>query len=321
MHIIIYLFLLVLLLILIVLFTAIGLTFKLKVQALEEKKEYGGTFTVKWLLFSHTFLIEQSKAEGTPLEEPGNLKTEHEVVETEDWQEKKGFEQREYKIEDHLEEQSKIEAEKSRLSGEKRPEEKTVIVEGKKRVESKEKIEIKERVEHKEKTNLIDKIRGKTRLKKDKKIEPEKIEPEKGITTREKLYWGLEAFKSLRKPLFRLFSDTLHGIKIKRLESYLTFGLSDPADTGMLCGAIHSIAGLIYSRCKHCSFFINPVFMNPMLDFQGNAEIRVRIYSLIFPVIKFIFNRQTLSFTYSIGKEILQREWKSRRESNPKMEV
>ena len=71
-------------------------------------------------------------------------------------------------------------------------------------IESKEKIEIKERIEDKEKTSLIDKIRGKKRVKKE-----DKVEPEEGMTTREKLHWGLEAFKSLRKPLFRLFSDLL----------------------------------------------------------------------------------------------------------------
>ena len=46
--IIIYLFLLVFLLVLLILFTAIGLTFKLKVLSVEEKKELGGIFTVKW---------------------------------------------------------------------------------------------------------------------------------------------------------------------------------------------------------------------------------------------------------------------------------
>lgn len=125
------------------------------------------------------------------------------------------------------------------------------------------------------------------------------------MTPREMLHWGMEAFKSLRKPLFRLFSDLLNGIKIKRLESDVTFGLSDPADTGMLCGLIHAVAGLAYSRCRHCSFSINPVFMNPMVDFRGSMDIRVRIYSLIFPMLKFMFNRKTLSFTYSIIKEKL----------------
>ena len=157
-----------------------------------------------------------------------------------------------------------------------------------------------------EEERLIDKIGGKKRVKKEYKVEPEK-----GMTTRENLYWGLKAFRSLRKPLFRLFSDLLRGIKIKNLDSRVIFGLSDPADTGILCGFIHSVAGLIYSRCTHCSFLIRPVFMDPMLDFRGNAEIRVKIYSMILPFVKFMFNKKTLSFTYSVIKEILQRKWES----------
>jgi hypothetical protein len=257
MPIIINLFLLVFLLILFILFTSIGLTFKLTVLNLNKRKEFGSTFTVKWLLFSHTFSIEEPKAATIPSKEPDKSKAEKERVETGDRRDKKGVEQRKYETEDLLKEEDKIKAEKR-----KDPEEK-------------------------------------------------RFEPEEGMTTREILSWGLKGFGALRRPLFNLFSDLLHGIKIKRLESCMTFGLSDPADTGMLCGFIHSVSGFLYSRCKYCSFSINPVFMDPILDFQGNAEVRVRIHSLIFPFIKFTFNRKTLSFTYSVVKELLQRKWKS----------
>ena len=109
--------------------------------------------------------------------------------------------------------------------------------------------------EHKRKRGII------ARIRREKEPEEEKA-PQKRMTTREKLHWGFEAYKSLKKPMLRLFSDLLKGIKIKRLDSYMAFGLDDPADTGILCGFIHSIAGLIYSRCRRCSFSINPVFMN-----------------------------------------------------------
>ncbi|WP_269848673.1 DUF2953 domain-containing protein [Methanosarcina horonobensis] len=132
------------------------------------------------------------------------------------------------------------------------------------------------------------------------------METKKGMTTMEKLHWGLEAYKALRKPLFRLISDMLNAIKIKNLKADLTFGLPDPADTGMLCGLIHALLGTVYSRCRSCSFAVCPVFMESLLDFRGNAEIRIKIYSLIFPFIKFIFNGKTLSFTYSIVKEKLR---------------
>jgi hypothetical protein len=272
----VYLLLLIFLLILFLLFTAIGLTFKLQVLSLEEKKELRGLFTVKWLLFSHTFSVEKPWEKESFLEGPEISKNDGIIKEE---QNEIGLE--ETKIQVTTETQSKPEVKEKREIEDKK-------AEGKK-------IEISE---NKEKKSIIARIRGKKKPKTEEA-------PEEGMTTREKLHWGLKAFKSLRKPLIRLFSDLLNGIKIKRLESYMTFGLSDPADTGMLCGCIHAVAGLVYSRCRQCSFSINPVFMNPVLDFQGDMEIRVRMYSLIFPMLKFMFNWKTLSFTYSIIKEKL----------------
>lgn len=320
MLIIIYIFILVFLLILLVLFTAIGFTFKFNVLSLEERKEFGGTFIIKWLLFSHTFSFEEPKAKESLFKEPKKPKPKKEVIiEQGDWRDEKGFEQSEYRGKDLSKKESKISAEKRRKIREKTPEEKVTIAQSEEKTEIKEREEPKERAktekgreikgkdEKKENESPIDKTRGNKGVKKE-----DQVEPETGMNTREKLYWGLKAFRCLRKPALRLFSDILQGIKIKRLDSRIIFGLSDPADTGMLCGLIHTFAGFIYSRCKHCSFSINPVFMmSPMLDFRGDVEIRMKIYSMILPFIKFIFNRNTLSFTHSVVKELFQRKWKS----------
>jgi hypothetical protein len=290
----IYIILLVFLIILFVLLTAIVLTFKLKVLSLKENKELEGTFTVKWLFFSHTFLIGEPGEKKYPLEEPGTgEKGKETIAETEYQQEKAGPEQTESREED-LSSEYKVQAEE-REPQEKISEEKTVIF------EDEERIEIKEKTPVKKKRGIFDRIRRKKRAD-----EEGEVESEKGMTIREKLHWGLEAYKALRKPLFRLFSDMLNAIKIQNLKADLTFGLPDPADTGMLCGFIHSILGVVYSRCHRCSFSVCPVFMESLLDFKGSAEIRVKIYSLIFPFIKFILNGKTLSFTYSIVKEKLR---------------
>ncbi len=285
---VIYFFLLVFLLVLFILFTAIVLTFKLKVLRVEGKKELGGMFTVKWLFFSHTFLIGEPK-------------------------EKKGPEQTESLAEDLLKAEHKMQAEKRREPEEQKPEEKTVIFEGKEKAEIKEKSGPKEKAEIKEKSGPKEKAEIKekrgifARIKRKKRVrKEEESETKEGMTAREKLHWGLEAYKALRKPLFRLFSDMFNAIKIKNLKADLTFGLSDPADTGMLCGVIHSLLGTVYNRCRGCSFSVCPVFMESLLDFRGSAEIRIKIYSLIFPFLKFIFNGKTISFTYSIVKEKLR---------------
>ncbi|MGB9927307.1 MAG: DUF2953 domain-containing protein [Methanosarcina sp.] len=342
-----YLLLLVLLVVLLVLFiliTAIGLTFKLKVLSVKEDNEFGGIFTIKWLLFSHTFLIGETEKQKVCIEKlsrPEEGKTEEKaegrkkgIRNAEDQSFTEEFEQREYTSEDFSKEEGEktkeyLKVEKRESREEKRIiEEKTQIqtieeVKTKDKAENKEKlkiekeiktretIEVKE-VQGKEKRGLLDRIRRKKRPEDKARSEVDgNAEPKPFMTNKEKLHWGIKAFKELRKPLFRLISDVLNGIKIKRLESRVTFGLSDPADTGMLCGSIHAITALIYGRCKHCSFSINPVFMDPMLDLRGKAEIRVRIYSLVFPFLKFISNGKTLSFTYLFLKEIIHRKWKS----------
>ncbi len=250
---IIYPFISVILLVLFILFTAIGLTIKFKIISLKETKELRSIFAVKWLFFSHTFLIEEPLTKNKTFEEPKKSEVEK-VVET---------------LQD-------------------------------------EKIGIKKKTENGVKTRSIDGIRGEEKVKKENVTESKK-----GMTTREMFKWSFEAFSSLRKPLFCLFSDLLNGIKIKSLESCMTFCLPDPSDTGILCGFLHAIAGFVYSRCRHCNFSIKPEFMDPMLNLQGNLEIRIKIHSLILPFIKFIFNWNTLSFTYSVVKDILQRKWKS----------
>ena len=289
----IYLIILVFLLVLFVLLTAIVFTFKLKVLSLEGNNELGGTFTVKWLFFSRTFLIGESEGEKCTPEVPDTEIKENEInLRTEEGQ--PGSPQTDIRGKD-LNAEYPMQAEEARRPEEQRPEEKTLVFEGKERIEVKEKAPVKR------KRGIFDRVRRKKRVS-----EEGEVEAKEGMTTREKLHWGLEAYKALRKPLFRLLSDMLNAIKIKNLKADLTFGLSDPADTGMLCGVIHSLLGMVYSRCRSCSFSVFPVFMESLLDFRGSAEIRVKIYSLIFPVIKFILNWKTLSFTYLIVKEKLR---------------
>ncbi len=300
---VITLLLLIFVFILLLLFTAIGFTFKFNILSLEEKEEFEGKLTVKWLLFSHTFSLEEDENESLfeeseyskeekkikekqseiGLDEPKNIQTS---IETQNKAEEKEPDEEKIEVDEVKAGKIEIDANKGKTEKTEKDREK--------------RIEIKE---NKRKKNIIARIRGKK--------EPEIEEPmEAGMSTREMLHWALEAFKSLRGPLFRLFSDLLNGIKVKRLKSNITFGLSDPADTGMLCGLIHAIAGLTYSRCKNCSFVINPLFTNPIVDIRGDIDVRVRIYSLIFPMIKFICNRKTLSFTYSIIREKLWGKWK-----------
>jgi Protein of unknown function (DUF2953). len=309
---VIALLLLVFLFILFILFTAIGLTFKFNVLSLDEKKELRGILTVKWLLFSRTFSVEEPGEEEILPEEPEISKKNRTIKEE---QSKISLEETE-KVRVTTETKDKAEVRRKVETEEIRPNEQKIEINEDKSKDSevnenrglRKKVnkDTEKRIEvngNREKKGIIARIRRQNKPKIQES-------PEEGMTTKEILNWVLKAFRYLRRPFFRLLSDLLNGIKIKRLESYITFGLSDPADTGILCGFIYAAAGLVYSRCRHCSFSINPVFINPMVDFRGNMEISVRIYSMIFPMLKFMFNRKTLSFTYLIIKEKLWGERK-----------
>ena len=268
------------------------MTINFKITSLKETKELRSIFALKWLFFSHSFLIEKCLTKKKPIGEPKESKAEK-VVKT--WKDETRFEKSENIAEYIPKTECKMQAEKKREFREK-----TVTSEDEK------KIRIKNKTGDGDRTGSIERVRGEDRVKTEYGAEPKKE-----MTTREMFQWSFKAFNSLRKPLFRLFADFLNGIKIKNLESYMTFCLPDPSDTGILCGFLHAIVGFVYSRCRHCNLSIKPEFMDPILDFQGNLEIRIKIHSLILPFIKFIFNWNTVSFTYSIVKDILQRKWKS----------
>ncbi|HII00582.1 TPA: DUF2953 domain-containing protein [Methanosarcinaceae archaeon] len=282
-----------LLLVLFVLITPIELTLDAEVRRREGESLLRGNFAVKWLFFSRKVSIKKP-----------------ETKESDDRSEKgKKYERKdetEIEIRKEIEREKDKEIEKRKIKGiEKGKEEKIWTEKGRgteKKVEGIEK-EIKEKIEEE---------KGK---EKEKKVEG--IEKEIEETKESKKFWKkeysyiLRAFRCLSEPLFRLFSDTLNALKVKHLDVDFTFGLPDPADTGMLCGVAHSLVGVLHGRCRQCSVYINPVFLDPVLDFRGNTKISIKIYSLVFSFIKFILNRKTLCFTYSIIKEWLQGKLKA----------
>ena len=133
---IIYLFILVILLILLILFTAIGLTINFKIIGLKETKELRSIFALKWLFFSHYFLIEKPQTKKKTIEEPKESKAEK-VVET--CKDDKKFEQSEDIAESIPKTECKVQEEKSRDIKKREFEEKKITSEGKEKIEIKNK--------------------------------------------------------------------------------------------------------------------------------------------------------------------------------------
>jgi hypothetical protein len=284
-------------LVLFVLITSIEFTLDAEARHKEKESLLKGNFGIRWLFFSRTVSVEKpGKKEADDRSEKGKKcerKDESEI------EKGKAIErEKEEEIEKRKVEKRKVE--KKKVEGiEKEKEEKMWTEKRGGREQKVEEIE-------KQKEEKIKKGKGRGREKKVEGIEKEKVKTKESKKFWKKEYsYILRAFRCLREPLFRLFSNTLNALKIKHLDADFTFGLPDPADTGMLCGFAHSLVGVLHGRCRHCRVYINPVFLDPVLDFQGNTKISIKIYSLVFSFLKFILNRNTLSFTYSIIKEWL----------------
>jgi hypothetical protein len=282
-----------LLLVLFVLITPIEFTMDAEARRREKESLLKGSFAVKWLFLSRKVSIERPEKKESDRPESGKKSERKEETEIEKG---KGIEREqeagiEREQEAGIERDKEEEIDKRKIKGIEK--------------EKEEKIWAEKGGEAEKKVEGIEKAKGK-----EKKVEG--IEKETVKTKESKKFWKkeysyiLRAFRCLSEPLFRLFSDTLNALKVKQLDADFTFGLPDPADTGMLCGVAHSLVGALHGRCSHCSVYINPVFLDPVMDFRGNTKISIRIYSLVFSFIKFILNRKTLSFTYSIIKEWIQ---------------
>ena len=327
----VYVLSILLFLILFVLITSIEFTMDAEARHREEENLLKGSFAVKWLFLSRKISIERPEKKESAKPEMGKKSERKEGdieiekgkgIEREKEREVEGEQEARIKREQELrierEQEARIEREQElRIE---REQEARIEREQELRIEREKKEEIeKKKIKgiEKEKVEKIEKEKLKGKEKKVEKKKVEKIETEIEESKESKKFWKkeysyiLRAFRCLREPLFRLFSDTLNALKIKHLDADFTFGLPDPADTGMLCGFFHSLLGALHGRCRQCSVYINPVFMDPVLDFRGNTKISIKIYSIIFSFFKFILNRKTLCFTYSIIKEWLQGKLKA----------
>lgn len=100
------------------------------------------------------------------------------------------------------------------------------------------------------------------------------------------------------KPLLRLFKDFIHIFKVKYLDIDITFGLEDPAYTGIITGFLHSV-GL--SRTRH-NIQWRADFTKQIFEWDLKGKIVLIPIRLIFPMIKFIMN-----WRFSIYKQRITR--------------
>ncbi len=116
--------------------------------------------------------------------------------------------------------------------------------------------------------------------RKVKKRKEEKTEKEMDISR------AFELVRTLHRPAITLVRRMVRSIRIRELSCNATFGLSDPADTGMLTGFLYAVSAPI-AHSPAVSIRLDPVFWDQTFGYRARGSIGITIGRLILPVIIF----------------------------------
>ena len=95
----------------------------------------------------------------------------------------------------------------------------------------------------------------------------------------------------LAEPLLRLFRDIIRAFRLKYFDMDITFGLGDPAYTGILTGFMHAVRGS--SRMgQNIRFALN--FTGEMLDWNLRAKASVTPFIIVVSFVKFASDMKVL---------------------------
>ncbi len=97
---------------------------------------------------------------------------------------------------------------------------------------------------------------------------------------------AFELVRTLHRPAITLVRRMVRSIRIRELSCNATFGLSDPADTGMLTGFLYAASAPI-ARSPDVSIRLDPVFWDQTFGYRARGSIGITIGRLILPVIIF----------------------------------
>jgi len=139
------------------------------------------------------------------------------------------------------------------------------------------------------------KPREEVEKRKEETVEKEKeetVEKEKEETVEKEmdLSRAFELVRTLHRPAITLIRRVVRSIRIRELSCNVTFGLSDPADTGMLAGFLYAASAPI--ACSPVvSVRLDPVFWDQTFGYRARGSIGITIGRLILPVIIFVCKR------------------------------
>jgi len=120
-------------------------------------------------------------------------------------------------------------------------------------------------------------------LKKQKEVEKRKKEKAEKEMDASRAF---ELVRTLHRPTITLVRRMVRSISIRKLSCNTTFGLSDPADTGMLAGFLYAATAPI-AHSSAVSIRLDPVFWDQTFGYRARGSIGITIGRLILPIIIF----------------------------------
>ena len=99
-----------------------------------------------------------------------------------------------------------------------------------------------------------------------------------------------ELFRTLHRPVTALARKVVQRIDLRELSCRVTFGLDDPAETGMLAGFLYA-AFVPLTRSPVVSIRLHPVFHEQAFAYRVRGSLRVTVGRMIIPVIAFLCDR------------------------------
>ena len=98
-----------------------------------------------------------------------------------------------------------------------------------------------------------------------------------------------EEILDISGPMLRLIKELIYAFRLKYLDIDITFGLSDPAHTGIITGILHSIFGCLRAG-KNIKWTVD--FTKPILEWDMKAQVAITPISILLPIVRFITKRQ-----------------------------
>jgi hypothetical protein len=108
---------------------------------------------------------------------------------------------------------------------------------------------------------------------------------------------NITLFTGFIGPGITCYRGIIRTFKFKYIKIDTTYGMNDPAHTGIITGFIHTILGPFPTGT---SISFNPVFTGPVLDWDMKTHASFTPVHIIAPIIRFATNWQVIRSTWGI---------------------